>query len=292
MLKDLILDFDSGRAGVKYADVTECEGSWDSEEVVSLVGVSDTTEASLDGLMDMFRNIRKLRLDNSVITSMRDIGSGFLSLRFVSLASCGISSLDGISALSPCLEELYLPFNWIEDVSDLMGMDSLRVLDLRSNRISDISGVAFLTCCENLKVLTLAANPLAMEDPYEYKKKVLELVPNLEYLDEQKPKLGPPPPDAGPSIRRQIAGKAKQKQTIREPEPIQECNQVHMPFEMEEDGYEDYFMGMSSSDNELVLSDLPCTSHSTGKSARGVIFVPRISKKGRRPHSSVADKEA
>jgi hypothetical protein len=119
--------------------------------------------------------------------SVRDIGCRLASLRFLSLANCGITSLGGIFTISHNVEELHLAFNAITDVSDLMGMDKLRVLDLEGNQITDITTIQFLSCCSNLVSLTLAGNP-AVQNLDGYVRIVSGLIPNLVYLDERRVK--------------------------------------------------------------------------------------------------------
>jgi hypothetical protein len=149
---------------------------------------------TLSYLGDMFPNMRKLRLNNSIIPSVRDIGSTLVCLRFLSLARCDIASLDGISTLSQNLEELYLAFNHLTDVCDLMGMERLRVVDLEDNRLPDISAIEILTLCPRLKALTLSGNPAAAIP--DYRDTVKRLLPQLSYLDETRlvPKQKKPPP--------------------------------------------------------------------------------------------------
>jgi hypothetical protein len=138
--------------------------------------------------------MRKLRLNNSIIPSVRDIGCTLVNLRFLSLARCNLSSLDGIATISQNLEELYLAFNQITDVCDLMGMDQLKIIDLEDNQIADISNIEILNLCTGLKALTLIGNPAA--NISDYVQRVRTLLPQLGYLDEQriKPKRRIPRP--------------------------------------------------------------------------------------------------
>ena len=189
MIREAIIEY--GTIGAFHIkDIYELGNTCKREDVHTFESQVDTTESTLTCIGDQFPNLRKLRLNNSVIYSIRDIGCTFSNLRFLSLARCGITSLTGISTISNTVEELYLAFNKITDVSDLMGMDSLQVIDLEENQISDLTNIEFLTCCEGLKLLTLTGNP-CVDDPEEYRIKVAKLLPNLVYLDEKrlKPKL-------------------------------------------------------------------------------------------------------
>ena len=193
MIKDVILNFDYDREPVKADDIFNVAGDVDYIHVISLEAHVDTTELSLSFLGETFPNLRKLRLNNSKIPTIRDIGCTFSNLQFLSLARCNIESLDGIGTISKNLEELYLAFNKIKDCCDLMGLDNLKILDLEDNLIDDLKQIEVLSLCPKLKAVTLAGNPSAKEDP-EYRKHVEQILPQLTYLDEKrlKPKSRPP----------------------------------------------------------------------------------------------------
>jgi hypothetical protein len=80
------------------------------------------------------------------------------------------------------LKELHLAFNTIRDVSHLLGIHRLRILDFEGNQISDVTSVELLGCCAGLRNLTLSGNPVAMVKCYA--DVVAERIPQLEYLDE------------------------------------------------------------------------------------------------------------
>jgi Leucine-rich repeat (LRR) protein len=54
----------------------------------------------------------------SPVTVCRDVSALLRHLRFLSLAHCWVTSLDGICTLSANLEELYVAFNQISDLSE------------------------------------------------------------------------------------------------------------------------------------------------------------------------------
>jgi Leucine-rich repeat (LRR) protein len=112
--------------------------------VSSLETRVDTREMTLVFLGDMFPGIRKLRLNNSVIPSVSDVGCTLVSLSFISLARCNPSPLDGIGTISRSLEELYLAFNELTDVCDLMAMENLTIVDLEDNLISTLDNIETL----------------------------------------------------------------------------------------------------------------------------------------------------
>jgi Leucine-rich repeat (LRR) protein len=184
MLTQIVLDYESRREVVDRETLFKYDGTKDLATLSSLEAVADTREMTLAWLGDFFPGLEKLRLNNSVIPSVRDISTSLARLRFLSLAHCGIASLDGIGTLSPSLEELYLAFNEISDVSELMGLQRLRVLDLEENRISRIADVEFLAYCPELRALTLAGNRAAAGE--NYRAAVMAAVPQLAYLDEKR----------------------------------------------------------------------------------------------------------
>jgi hypothetical protein len=182
MLSGIILDFDGLPEALSAESLYDYTGSKDFGTVRSLEATLDASDSSLAFMGDLFPNLAKLRLNNSVIPSLRDIGCTLTSLRFLSIANSGIVSLDGISTISRCLEELHLAFNAIKDVSYLLGMHRLKILDLEGNQVGDVASVELLGCCTGLRSLTLSGNPVAKVDGYA--EIVAKHIPNLEYLDE------------------------------------------------------------------------------------------------------------
>lgn len=184
MLSKVTLEFDHDPELIEMEDIFKYDGSKDFDKLKALEAIADTRDMSLSFLGDVFPSLEKLRLNNSIIPSIRDIGTTFSQLRFLSLAHCGLSSLDGITTLSQNLEELYLAFNHIKTVSDLLGLNRLRVIDLEENEITKIEEISLLSCCPKLKAITLQGNPAA--DSESYREDVLRLVPQCVYLDEKR----------------------------------------------------------------------------------------------------------
>jgi hypothetical protein len=184
MLSRIVLDYERDPEVIDRESLFKYDGEKDFSTLRSLEAVADTQEMSLAYLGDLFPSLEKLRLNNSIIPSIRDLSTSLRELRFLSLAHCGITSLDGICTLSANLEELYLAFNQITDLSELMGLPKLRVLDLEENCIAKIADIEFLSCCSELTALTLAGNEAANSE--NYRMDVLALVPQLIYLDEKR----------------------------------------------------------------------------------------------------------
>jgi Leucine-rich repeat (LRR) protein len=190
-IRNVILLFDEIKEPVRCDDLLSLKTDHDFETLDSLEAQVDTRDLTLSFLGDTFPNMKKLRLNNSVIPSVRDIGCTLVNLRFLSLARCNLTSLDGISTISERLEELYLAFNKLTDVCDLMCMERLRIVDLEDNLLQNVNDVEILNLCPSLKALTLAGNPAtAIPDYFE---RVRALLPQVTYLDERriKPKRKP-----------------------------------------------------------------------------------------------------
>jgi hypothetical protein len=201
MISQVILIYDDDPEPIHCDDLLSLQTSKPPESLLSLEARVDTRDRTLSSLGDQFPQLRKLRLNNSIIPSVRDIGCTLSALRFLSLAHCNLVSLDGIATISQNLEELYLAFNRLTDVCDLMGMERLAVLDLEGNLLANVANVEILGFCPKLKALTLARNPAAGAP--DYRSRVQELLPQLVYLDEKRivrqQKKSPPIPIRAPN---------------------------------------------------------------------------------------------
>ena len=98
----------------------------DFSNINSLELLVNTNVQSFDNLGEILPVIQVLILDNSVIVSIRDLGTSLSHITTLSLNNCGITELDGISSFI-----------------------NLKYLSLRDNQISDVCGLAML---ENLQV--------------------------------------------------------------------------------------------------------------------------------------------
>ncbi|CAN0147396.1 unnamed protein product, partial [Discosporangium mesarthrocarpum] len=121
-------------------------------------------------------------LRGSTLSSFRDLGTSLGALCILWLGACGVSDLDGVGALSG-LRELYLAFNYVDDLTAIAMHDCLEVLDLESNRVSDIGQASQLGTCPRLWSLNLCANPVS--GLRHYRQAVIAEVPHLESLDEE-----------------------------------------------------------------------------------------------------------
>lgn len=81
----------------------------------------------LDHLGTLMPRLAELRLARgSTLASFRDLGSSLTSLRVLWLSACGVRHLDGVGGLSG-LEELYLAFNDVDDLTSIALHDRLEV---------------------------------------------------------------------------------------------------------------------------------------------------------------------
>ncbi|DBB04135.1 TPA: Leucine-rich repeat-containing protein 56 [Trebouxia sp. C0004] len=90
------------------------------EDVTFLDAVVDCTETSLSSLGEKMPLLRELKLNNSALNSVRDLGSRLRHLQVLWVPHCGLTGLDGLNAL-PSLKELYAAFNQIENLEPVAG---------------------------------------------------------------------------------------------------------------------------------------------------------------------------
>ncbi|XP_071414816.1 leucine-rich repeat-containing protein 56 [Pithys albifrons albifrons] len=151
----------------------------------------DTREISLGNFGVHLPNLRELKLNNSLLVSVRDLGTSLSHLCVLWVACCGLSDLDGISSCSS-LKELYIAYNNISELSQLTWLDGLEVLDLEGNNIEDIDQMQYLRLCCKLSHLTVEGNLICLkpnaesaEEPgYNYRAEVKKIIPHLKYLDK------------------------------------------------------------------------------------------------------------
>ncbi|EHB16342.1 Leucine-rich repeat-containing protein 56 [Heterocephalus glaber] len=153
----------------------------------------DTREHSLGSFGMHLPNLSQLKLTGSRLGSLRDLGTSLGHLQVLWLARCGLADLDGISSF-PALQELYVSYNNISDLSPLCLLDQLKVLDLEGNSVEDLEQVRYLQLCPRLTTLTLEGNLVCLQPAagpankapgcYNYRAEVRKLVPQLCILDE------------------------------------------------------------------------------------------------------------
>jgi len=79
---------------------------------------------------EILPSLTSLVLDESVMSSIRDLGTGLRCLLSLSINSCGLYDLDGVGVLSS-LQDLSACDNFITDVAPLAMHDSLQVYSFK-----------------------------------------------------------------------------------------------------------------------------------------------------------------
>ncbi|TPX57802.1 hypothetical protein PhCBS80983_g03557 [Powellomyces hirtus] len=178
-------------------------GFLSSEKLIALTGAQDLNNVhflemkvdirrtSLGSLGKLLPELQHIKLNNSYIPSIRDIGSGFMNLTVLWMARCDLSDLDGIASMFS-LEEVYLAHNEISDLSSLGMLEALQVLDLEGNAVEDLEQIEYLGLCSMLRQLTISNNPLRLDSEDDGGE------------DEQPPKLRRKQARYGAEIRHRI----------------------------------------------------------------------------------------
>ncbi|KAF6104587.1 leucine rich repeat containing 56 [Phyllostomus discolor] len=152
----------------------------------------DTREHSLGNFGLHLPNLSQLKLNDSRLGSVRDLGTSLGHLQVLWLARCGLADLDGIGCF-PALQELYASYNDLSDLSPLCLLEQLEVLDLEGNGVEDLGQVRYLQLCPRLATLTLEGNLVCLRprpsdkvpQGYNYRAEVRKLIPQLQVLDER-----------------------------------------------------------------------------------------------------------
>lgn len=101
-------------------------GATDVSKIEYISFSVDTKEQSLYDLADILPNLKHLVLDNSHISSVRDLGIGLRFITSLSLSSCNLRDLDGIGVLEG-LQELCVSDNLLTDIAPLTLHENLQV---------------------------------------------------------------------------------------------------------------------------------------------------------------------
>jgi hypothetical protein len=155
--------------------------------------IVDTSETSLGNFGIYLPNLKQLKLNGSFVPRIRDLGTSLVHLKVIWLSRSGLSELDGLPTLQN-LEEVYLAYNEITDISPCSLLDNLKCLDLEGNLIDDLKQVEFLNLCSKLENLTLYGNPICVkpntdvsstQESYSYRHEIIKLLPCLKTLDDE-----------------------------------------------------------------------------------------------------------
>lgn len=143
--------------------------------------ILNTSLQTVSHIGEIMPNLRRLCLNSSSITSIRDLGTSLRCITQISLNDCTLNELDGIAALAS-LKELSVRHNSIADVTPLAMLEYLERVDLHGNRIADLAFADALSSCPNLTNLCLTKNPI--ERAPMYRVVIISLIPALRVLDE------------------------------------------------------------------------------------------------------------
>ena len=136
------------------------------------------------GLLNQFgqrlTNLKFLKLNDSFIQSIEDLGSNFKNLKILQINNCKLKDLTGIICFEQ-LEILEAKNNEISDLIELEMSSSIKKLNLENNLIENEENIYFLSSLDNLEYINLLGNPIK-----NYDKKLKELLPNLKEIDIQK----------------------------------------------------------------------------------------------------------
>ena len=133
------------------------------------------------GLLNQFgqrlSNLIYLKLNNSLIQGINDLGTNFKNLRVVQMNNCKLKDLGGLICFEH-LEVFEAKNNLISDLIELEMCMSLKKLDLENNLVDNIQNIYFLSSLDGLVYLNLLKNPIQ-----NYEDKIKNLLPNLKELN-------------------------------------------------------------------------------------------------------------
>ena len=158
------------------------------EDPTPLTSISlqiDASSTSASTLGSVFPHLTQLDLSNSILPSLRDLGTGLKSLTVLRVVRVGLTSLDGVTAL-PALTELYMAFNAVQDLSPLPLLEHLALLDLEANPVDSLDSLEYLLMLPSLSSLSLEGTPLYASYPSLSKARtaVRSTLPNLAFIDD------------------------------------------------------------------------------------------------------------
>ena len=154
--------------------------------------------------------VAKLRLDKSKIPTLMGLGTGFLSLRVLSVKHCDMHSLGNLGVF-PLLEELNASFNLLDSLPS-SGCASLVALNLEGNffSLAALSGVGALF--PRLKSVHLDNNPCAFDE--DYPASVLQVCGGrVDSVDGQK--VGGPARDRDSREKRELLTRKVKREVER-----------------------------------------------------------------------------
>jgi len=170
--------------GISEEFLQQYTGNEDLESVDRLEIQVDAVNGAqhVESIGHFLPNLQHLRLNQSHVSTLRDLGTSLKNLRVLWLSRSGLQDLSGITAM-PFLEELYVSFNDISQLSTLCMHEGLQVLDIEGNQIDDFGEVQFLREIPTLRELNMTLNPVWKQKDVS-RALVLKELPQVEVLDD------------------------------------------------------------------------------------------------------------
>lgn len=172
----------------------------------------DSALQSIDALGFFLPNLRHLKLSGSNVPCIRDLGTSLRQLEVLWMRQCNLQDLSGIGAI-PSLQEFYLPFNHVSDLSPLVSNDAIAVLDLEGNSVQSLEEIQMLGMCSVLSELTLIGNPVVNVTGFS-RSAVLLICPVLEMLNDEPVDKGPDTTSSGSDGREKAESSANNVTTV------------------------------------------------------------------------------
>lgn len=117
----------------------------------------DLTLNNLQELGLILPNLMVLKLNDSNIHSLRDIGTSLKCLEALYISRCNLNELSGLVCF-PKLQEIYASFNNISDLRPISDAYNLMILDIEGNNITEIKQLDYLDYSHRLKNLNIDNN--------------------------------------------------------------------------------------------------------------------------------------
>lgn len=167
----------------KKAELEETYGTG-KISVVDLASTADVLLLSFNNIAKIenlvgLENLTKLCLDNNHIEEIINLES-LKRLKWLDLSFNKITKIQGLSALSE-LEDLSLFSNRITTIEELEHCPKLKCVSIGNNKIDSLEYIVRFRQLPELRMLTLAGNPICEEA--DYRMTVFAYVSNLKYLD-------------------------------------------------------------------------------------------------------------
>ncbi len=139
----------------KYLNIPENDLS--SLKKLSVIITSDY------GLLNQFGNflpeLKLLKLNGSNILSFNDIGTNFNKIECLQMKNCHLKDLSGIICMQN-LKILDIENNEVSDLIDIDMCSELKKIILKNNKIKESDNLTFLSSLTNLEYLDMRNNPI------------------------------------------------------------------------------------------------------------------------------------